>query len=119
MIIRKKALQDVAREGAHDGSGGRRVYVDQGDINNIDWQAMTWGYLPGGNSFDWHHHDDIDEVMLVLKGSGFVSDREGQYPYEVGDLFIFPANQEHMIQNPTDTEHEYIFVRVAVREHAS
>lgn len=115
MIIRKRALEDVPREGAHDGAGGRRMYVDKGDLANIDWQAMTYGYLPGGSTFDWHHHDDIEEVMLVLKGSGTVSDRDGDYDYSPGDLFHFPANQEHRIHNPTDVEHEYIFVRVAVR----
>jgi quercetin dioxygenase-like cupin family protein len=116
MIIKKKALQDVPREGAHGGSGGRRMYVDHGEIANTDWQAMTYGYLPGGNAFDWHHHDDIEEIMLVLKGEGEVSDRDGTYPYSAGDLFIFPANQEHMIHNTSSDEHEYIFVRVSLRQ---
>ena len=115
MKIRKKSLSDVPREGAHGGSGGRRLYVDRGEIANIDWQAMTYGYLPGNGTFEWHNHEGIEEVLLVLKGNGTVSDRDGDYDYSEGDLFIFPADVEHQIHNPTDEEHEYIFVRVSKR----
>lgn len=115
MLIKKKPVASVPREGAHGGSGGRRLYVDQGEIDNIDWRAMTYGYLPGGATFDWHTHEGIDEILLVLKGTGVVADRQGQYEYGPGDLFIFPADTEHMITNPTEDEHEYVFVRVATR----
>lgn len=115
MKIQKKSFESVPLEGAHDGAGGRRLYVDQGEINNIDWQAMTYGYLPSKGVFDWHHHDDIEEFMLVIKGDGIVSDEEGDYEYSKGDLFIFPANTKHKIENPSGQEHEYVFVRVATR----
>jgi len=115
MQIKHKPFSSVPLEGAHDGAGGRRLYVDKGGIDNIDWQAMTYGYLPGNGTFDWHHHDDIDEIMLVLKGEGQVSDDDGTYNYAVGDLFIFPANVKHKIENPTNEQHEYVFVRVATR----
>jgi quercetin dioxygenase-like cupin family protein len=115
MKIIKKPFSDVPLEGAHDGAGGRRLYVDKGEIGNVDWQAMTYGYLPSKGVFDWHHHDDIDEVMLVLKGTGKVSDEDGEYEYSKGDLFIFPANVRHRIENPSKEQHEYVFVRIATR----
>ena len=115
MLIRARKFADVPREGAHDGSGGRRMYVDRGEIPNADWQAMTYGYLPAGSTFDWHNHEGIEEIMLVLRGSGVVSDREGDYTYSDGDLYHFPAGVEHRIHNPTSEEHEFIFVRVNTR----
>ena len=54
--------------------------------------------------------------MLVIKGTGEVSDEDGTYEYATGDLFVFPANIQHMIHNPADEQHEYIFVRVATRK---
>lgn len=111
-----KSLKQVPREKAHGGSGESRLYVNKGEIDNIDWQAMTHGYLPAGSTFDWHHHDWVEETMLANKGKGVVADKDGQYSYEQGDLLHFPANQEHMIHNPTKEEHEFIFVRVAVRK---
>lgn len=114
MRILKKSNSDVPREDAHGGSGGRRLLAQTGDLQNGDFEALTYGFLPGGSSFDWHSHDGIDEMMLVLKGSGSVSEREGEHSYEPGDFFIFPAGVEHMIHNPTGEEHEYVFVRLRV-----
>jgi quercetin dioxygenase-like cupin family protein len=114
MKLIKRSAAEVPREDAHGGSGGRRLYLDKGQLSNTGVEAMTHGYLPAGNTFDWHDHKYVEEVMLVLKGSGQVSDREGDYEYAPGDLFIFPANIEHKIHNPSDEEHEMIFIRVHV-----
>jgi Uncharacterized conserved protein, contains double-stranded beta-helix domain len=73
---------------------------------------MTYGYLPAGAKFAWHFHEYINEVMVVLKGSGIVKDKDGEYEYKPGDVFIYPKNVEHEIENNSSEEHEYIFVRV-------
>ena len=112
MKIIKKAASSVPREDAHAGAGGRRLYLDKAELGNKSWQAMTYGYLPAGGVFDWHEHENTDETMLVLKGSGTVADSEGEYTYNPGDLFIFPANTKHKINNPSTEEHEFIFVRI-------
>ncbi len=112
MKIIKKAFDEVPREDAHGGAGARRLYAARGELANQDFEAITYGYLPGGGTFDWHHHEDTDEMMLVLEGSGVVRDREGECSYAAGDFFIFPANVEHSIHNPTAEEHEFIFVRL-------
>lgn len=52
--------------------------------------------------------------MIVLSGSGQVSDRDGTYEYAPGDVLVFPANVEHMIHNPTTEEHQMMFIRVRV-----
>lgn len=110
MKIIKKLSADVKREDAHGGSGGRRLYVGDGELNNV--QGMTYGYLPGGSMFAWHNHEGLDEIMLVLKGNGSVRDEDGLYPYAPGDLFIYPAGVMHEIRNDEDYEHEYVFIRV-------
>ena len=110
MKVIKKSGPTFNREDAHGGSGGRKLLLDDREIENV--QGMTYGYLPGGSEFALHLHEDMNEVMYVLKGSGTVRDEDGTYDYQPGDLFIFPAGIEHEITNPTDEEHEYIFVRV-------
>ncbi len=52
--------------------------------------------------------------MIVLKGTGEVSDEDGTYVYEPGDVFVFPADTQHMIENTSDEQHEMLFVRVKV-----
>lgn len=75
---------------------------------------MTHGYLPAGKTFDWHDHKDIEEIMVVVKGVGEIHDEDGVYTYAPGDVFVFPANTQHKIHNPSDDEHEMIFVRVVL-----
>ena len=110
MQIIKKVSGEFKREDAHGGSGGRKLYVAEDELKNF--HGMTYGYLPAGAKFEWHSHEDINEVMVVLKGRGIVRDIDGEYEYNVGDVFIYPKNVEHEIQNDSEEEHEYIFVRI-------
>lgn len=114
MKIIKRSSSDIPREEAHGGSGARKVYASNEQLKSPHFEAMTHGFLPGGNSFDWHDHPNTEEVMIVLKGNGKVSDEDGEYNYEAGDVFVFPANVQHKITNPSDVEHEMIFMRVKV-----
>ena len=114
MKIIKRAAEDIPKEEAHGGSGARKVFAsaDLLESNNLD--AMTHGFLPAGNSFDWHDHVSIEEIMFVIKGLGRVFDEDGAYEYKPGDVFIFPANTKHKITDDSQEEHEMIFVRVKV-----
>ncbi len=110
MKIIKKSHEVFAREDAHGGSGGRKLLLTDNEVKNV--QAMTHGFLPAGASFAWHNHENMNEVMLVLKGQGTVRDEDGIYPYSAGDVFVFPNGVFHEIENASDEEHEYIFVRI-------
>lgn len=114
MRIIKKSAQNIPKEDAHGGSGSRRLYIDDKQSPSQRIQGMTHGWLPAGQIFDWHDHKAIEEVMYVLKGSGQVHDRDGVYDYAPGDVFIFPADIEHKIENSSDEEHEFVFARIYV-----
>ena len=110
MRIKKKSSETFIREDAHGGSGGRKLLLGDGEMPNV--QGMTYGFLPAGAKFAWHNHEGMNEVMYVLKGQGAVRGEDGAYPYAPGDVFVFPKNIFHEIENSSDEEHEYIFVRV-------
>jgi mannose-6-phosphate isomerase-like protein (cupin superfamily) len=114
MKIIKRTASSINKEQAHGGSGSRRVYASPDHINSLHFEMMAHGYLPAGKTFDWHEHNDVEEIMVVVSGNGEVHDRDGVYEYDPGDVFIFPANTDHKIHNPTDVEHEMIFVRVKI-----
>jgi quercetin dioxygenase-like cupin family protein len=114
MKVIKRSNESIQKEEAHGGSGARKVFVSQEYLKSTNLEAMTYGYLPSGKTFDWHDHTDIEEIMVVLKGEGEVHDEDGVYEYAPGDVFIYPANTQHKIHNPTDYEHEMIFVRVKI-----
>jgi quercetin dioxygenase-like cupin family protein len=114
MKIIKRSNSDIPKEEAHGGSGARKVYASTDQLKSTHFEAMTHGWLPAGNSFDWHDHKDTEEIMVILTGRGKVFDEDGEYSYEPGDVFIFPANIQHKITNTSDKEHEMLFVRVKV-----
>ena len=112
MQIIKRPADSILKEQAHGGSGARKVFATSEHTEGNHLDAVTYGFLPAGSSFDWHSHDEIDEIMIVLSGKGTVSDRDGDYSYSEGDVYIFPANIEHKIHNHSDTENQMIFVRI-------
>lgn len=110
MKVIKKSHKNFIREDAHGGSGSKKLLLNDNEIKNI--QGMTYGFLPAGAKFEWHNHNNLNEVMYVLKGQGTVRDEDGMYPYNVGDMFIFSDGIFHEIENTSNEEHEYIFLRV-------
>ena len=114
MKVIKRSAGDIPTEEAHGGSGARRVFASPDYLKSTNLEAMTHGFLPASNSFDWHDHTDIEEIMFVLKGEGKVYDDEGEYSYAPNDVFIFPANTRHKISNNSKEEHDMIFVRVKI-----
>lgn len=114
MQIIKRPNNTIIKEEAHGGSGARKVIASTEDLEGENLEAMTYGYLPAGRTFEWHEHEDTEEIMLVIKGEGEVYDEDGMYSYAPGDVFIFPANTQHKIHNPDSREHEMIFVRVKI-----
>lgn len=109
MKIIKKSNESVKLEDAHGGSGSRKLYVGDSEIVNV--QGVTYGFLPAGNMYAWHNHEDVNEMMLVLKGTGTVRDKNGETSYASGDFFIFPKGIFHEIKNTGEVENEFVFVR--------
>lgn len=112
MKIIKRPAQDIQKEEAHGGSGSRKVYASPDHLQSKHFEMMTHGYLPAGKTFDWHDHTDTEEIMIVIHGNGEVHDEDGIYGYAPGDVFVFPASTQHKIHNPSEIDHEMIFVRV-------
>ncbi|WP_164117877.1 cupin domain-containing protein [Sphingorhabdus sp. Alg239-R122] len=45
--------------------------------------------------FDWHHHDNEDELFLVVKGRMRMGLRDGDIDLEEGEMIIVPHGMEH------------------------
>ncbi|MEI7689856.1 MAG: cupin domain-containing protein [Candidatus Saccharibacteria bacterium] len=114
MSIIVKHSTDIQKEEAHGGAGSRRLYIDQAQTPSGKIQGVTHGWMPAGKSYDWHSHEGIEEIMYVIKGEGIVADRDGEYTYEPGTVCVFPSDVEHMIKNTSDTENEFVFVRIFI-----
>ncbi len=47
-------------------------------------------------SFDWHHHDGVDELFFVVKGRFVMRFRDKDVAMGEGDLIVVPSGVEHM-----------------------
>ncbi|HKQ51071.1 MAG TPA: cupin domain-containing protein [Pyrinomonadaceae bacterium] len=62
-----------------------------GEVNDIHVKAVK---LKG--EFVWHHHDDEDELFLVVKGSMVIKLRDRDIRLEEGEFVVIPRGVEHM-----------------------
>lgn len=58
--------------------------------------------------FVWHHHDDTDDLFLVLSGRITIRLRDGDVEVGPGELFVVPVGVEH--QPFADEEAEVLLI---------
>jgi mannose-6-phosphate isomerase-like protein (cupin superfamily) len=62
-------------------------------VGELNGQHVKLVKLKG--EFVWHHHDEGDELFMVLKGIMTIQLREGEIHIEEGEFFIVPKGVEH------------------------
>ena len=62
-----------------------------GQVNDAYVKAVK---LKG--EFVWHHHDEEDELFLVVKGSMVIKLRDRDIRLEEGEFVVIPRGVEHM-----------------------
>lgn len=61
-----------------------------GELNDCNVMVVKCkGELP------WHHHDDEDEMFLVVKGELIVRLKDGELHLKEGECAFIPKNVEH------------------------
>ena len=111
-MFSKKNLQNIPLEKTLHGSGSRKMIVSKEETTSKFFEAYTYGYMPPGEKYEMHEHDNIVEICVVTKGNGIIRDSEGnEESFATGDRFIFPSNTKHEIENNSDEEAEFYFIR--------
>lgn len=112
--IQVKKISQIPFEGTHSLPNSRQTLATKEDLitNNID--ALTKGILPPGEIWDWHEHEEYDELCIVLEGQGNFVWGDEKHGYQKDDVIIIPAGNRHKIEAVGDKNSEFYFVRIKV-----
>ena len=69
-------------------------------VGELNGQQVKLAKLQG--EFVWHHHEDEDELFLVVKGQLTMKLRDGDIVLNEGEFFIVPRGVEHMPVAPEE-----------------
>jgi len=107
-------ISQVPFEDIHNTPKSRQTLVTKNDLvtNNID--ALTKGTLTPGDKWDWHKHEEYDELGIVLKGEGKFFWKDEVVEYKKDDVIIIPANSLHKFEASGSQNSEFYLVRIKV-----
>lgn len=69
-------------------------------IGELNGQHVKLAKLKG--EFVWHHHENEDELFLVVKGRLLMKLRDKDIWIEEGEMIVIPAKVEHMPVAPEE-----------------
>ena len=92
----------IQRKG-QDSAMDKNVISEKLGQFTAHWQPKIIGELNGQQvklskfqgAFDWHHHENEDELFLVLSGSFRMELRDRVIELSEGDMLIVPRGVEH------------------------
>ncbi len=112
MCIIIKEISELKFSSAHGGSGRKREIINGSEINNENLEILNKDYLSKGKIFDWHMHENADEIALVLEGKGIIYyiDENHQKNFSTNDVIVFEKREMHKIKALSNCK--FYFLRI-------
>ncbi|QQG44525.1 MAG: cupin domain-containing protein [Candidatus Roizmanbacteria bacterium] len=107
-------ISQVPFEEIHDMPQSRQTLATKEDLVSDNIDALTKGTLRPGSIWDWHKHEQYDELGIVLKGTGKFYWEKEVVEYKPEDVIIIPANSNHKFEALGQEASEFYFVRIKV-----
>jgi len=104
-MIKKKASQEIEKREAMRGGAGTvtiRHYLKPEEIK-ARTRLCAELTLPPGASIGTHDHAEEDEIYIIQKGQGFMTDGDKEFAVTAGDAILTGQGASHSIKN-TGTE---------------
>ncbi len=80
-------------------------------VGELNGQELKLAKLRG--TFVWHHHDNVDELLLCLSGRLRIEFQDGSVDLAPGELYIVPRGVEH--RTSADEAHVMVFEPIGIR----
>lgn len=107
-------VSQIPFEEIHDMPNSRQTLATKEDLVTDNIDALTKGTLKPGEKWDWHKHEQFDELGIVLKGTGKFYWEDEVVEYKSEDVIIIPANSKHKFEAEGQEASEFYFVRIKI-----
>jgi mannose-6-phosphate isomerase-like protein (cupin superfamily) len=100
-MIKKKSAQEIEKREAMRGGAGQvtvRHYLKPEEIK-ARTRLCAELILPPGASIGQHDHVDEDEIYIIQKGQGLMTDGGKEFPVAAGDAILTGQGASHSIKN--------------------
>ena len=100
-MIKKKNVQEIEKREAMRGGTGRvtvRHYLKPEEIK-ARTRLCAELILPPGASIGPHDHTDEDEIYLIQKGQGLMTEGGKEFSVAAGDAILTGQGASHSIRN--------------------
>jgi mannose-6-phosphate isomerase-like protein (cupin superfamily) len=79
-------------------------------------QMINWSKMPAGKHFAAHYHEDMQEIFIILEGSGELVVDGQSVVLAAGDAVALEPCETHQMFNRTDSDVIYIALGIAAGE---
>ena len=100
-MLKKKSEQDVEKRSAMRGGAGEVTIRHCLKPEEIKARTRLCAelILPPGASIGSHDHVDEDEIYLVQKGQGLMTEGDKEFPVAAGDAILTGQGASHSVKN--------------------
>ena len=91
----------------------KRVLFKKEDLPKGKIQMINWSKLLVGKSVQLHHHEDMDEVFVIMNGKVEVRIGKEADILEKGDAVLAPKKKTHTMKNISDEDVSFIALGIS------
>lgn len=109
-IVHLAQIPQVAasHEDANTPGVYKQVLLTLGDVQSGVLQMLNWATLPAGHAFNPHHHQDMEEVFVMIAGTAVIRVGDEETEISRGDVVVVPPLTDHSMVNASQEIVEYI-----------
>lgn len=109
-----KLVTNISEPLTESGGNGKKFqfrYRRLGPLLGLKKIACSvYSVPPGKGAFPYHAHSVIEEMVVILEGSGMLRHEGEERPVKAGDVIASPLGEAHQITNTSEDELRYLAI---------
>jgi len=108
-----RPLVPASHEDPRDPGVWKRVLLERADFQAGAVQMVNWATLPPGKEFAAHHHEDMQEVFVILSGAAEMTAGAETHVLARGDVALVQPLEVHQMRAQGNEGVEYLVFGVS------